>query len=820
MVLGPACSARREQPTTQPTTVPAEPLSILHFPPDQDRVVIPLTMGNGFFVTKDVTINGRSFDGWWLIDTGAFFSAVDEQIAREMMLPIVEDDIPWLDGVKLDFFRIDSLTVGPVEFTEHAIFSLDLKALGQGIRLDLAGILGSDIWGGMPFCVDYQQHTLELFNPNTFEPPSTCKKYPIVFDRSDRGENRYLLANPFIGHAAIEGSVNADLSCKMLIDTGLNTPIVHHENFIDLHPTLLDESHPESLGLFGLPNKTDIRRTLTESVTVFEQTVATPKGGLAQLDHESPETQQATIGGPVIRNFRLTFDYAHETVWVEWKPFPTVRQQLATGLDPNARSISGSTPLHRAATDGDADAFDALLAAGARTWTPDARGLALLHLAADGGNPEIVARALTDRPADIHARTRGEATPLMLAARKAPTEVIEMFIEAGADVNARNARGGAVIHHAIPFYNQAALEVLIQVGADINVRTKKGIAPLALSAATGNFPAFKRLEDAGARADSMPDGLTLLHAAAQGDNIELFEYIRQSRNIDISVLADNGATPLHTAARTGAIDAARHLLDAGADPTIETRSGMTPLLLAAEAGHTEIVELLISAGADVNAVGYGDSQTALSRAILFGHHKTAIALLEAGADATIANDSGNTPLHAAAYRGHHGIHKALLKEDVDIDAQGEPDNKTALMLAAETGHERNVMLLLQAEADPTLRTKRGATILWHGVYGGNIWVLKRLLEYDIDINAQFDSNQITVLMLAAHKGQPEIVHALLEAGADPTLEDTDRKRAWNHSSGPGRWEIRDMLEASEKSFIPQTHPTQPTTQPTSSPPDR
>jgi len=42
VALCPACSSRHEQTTTQPATNPVDHLSVLHFPPDQDQVVLPL----------------------------------------------------------------------------------------------------------------------------------------------------------------------------------------------------------------------------------------------------------------------------------------------------------------------------------------------------------------------------------------------------------------------------------------------------------------------------------------------------------------------------------------------------------------------------------------------------------------------------------------------------------------------------------------------------------------------------------------------------------------------------------------------------------
>ena len=63
------------------------------------------------------------------------------------------------------------------------------------------------------------------------------------------------------------------------------------------------------------------------------------------------------------------------------------------------------------------------------------------------------------------------------------------------------------------------------------------------------------------------------------------------------------------ASRNGNVDAARALLEAGADVDARNADGITALMMAAARGHVEVVHVLLEAGADVdarNAVG-GDA---------------------------------------------------------------------------------------------------------------------------------------------------------------------------------------------------------------------
>src|SRR5258708_32074099 len=63
----------------------------------------------------------------------------------------------------------------------------------------------------------------------------------------------------------------------------------------------------------------------------------------------------------------------------------------------------------------------------------------------------------------------------------------------------------------------------------------------------------------------------------------------------------SGLTPLMWAARTGAVDAMKTLLDGGADPTVrDVRNGWTPLFHAIHTRQVKAVRLLLDRGVDPN----------------------------------------------------------------------------------------------------------------------------------------------------------------------------------------------------------------------------
>ncbi len=108
--------------------------------------------------------------------------------------------------------------------------------------------------------------------------------------------------------------------------------------------------------------------------------------------------------------------------------------------------------------------------------------------------------------------------------------------------------------------------------------------------------------------------------------------------------SNDGFTALHLAAFFGQEDAARLLVERGADVNIVARHAtivVTPLHSAAAGAHSAIVKLLLEAGADPNARQDGGF-TPLHSAAQNDDRESVEALLEAGADPA-ANDEGASP---------------------------------------------------------------------------------------------------------------------------------------------------------------------------------
>jgi hypothetical protein len=104
---------------------------------------------------------------------------------------------------------------------------------------------------------------------------------------------------------------------------------------------------------------------------------------------------------------------------------------------------------------------------------------------------------------------------------------------------------------------------------------------------------------AGAAIDSLDtrrseNGRRALNWAALNDKADAIRFL-VARGAAVNIANLTGFTPLHHAAESGSVNAAKALLDAGADPTWPNNMGETPLDVAVRTSHLEVAAVLRAA---------------------------------------------------------------------------------------------------------------------------------------------------------------------------------------------------------------------------------
>ncbi|MDX2476377.1 MAG: ankyrin repeat domain-containing protein, partial [Gammaproteobacteria bacterium] len=196
-----------------------------------------------------------------------------------------------------------------------------------------------------------------------------------------------------------------------------------------------------------------------------------------------------------------------------------------------------------------------------------------------------------------------------------------------------------------------------------------------------------------------------------------------------------------------------------------------------------IVELLLVAGADINGRARQDYTahphefTPLINAVKNGRSAAVTLLLAKGADPTLADQDGSTPLHYLALSWKpEKMEKAidlLLEAGADIDAR-DRTGRTPLMMTAYNNRdqEKASAMLLAKGADPNLTDNKGNTFLHQLVAGSSSKDPTQTIALLTKRGATLDqSNRIgsSALIRAVKIQDVALVKQLLAAGADPNI---------------------------------------------------
>jgi ankyrin repeat protein len=230
-----------------------------------------------------------------------------------------------------------------------------------------------------------------------------------------------------------------------------------------------------------------------------------------------------------------------------------------------------------------------------------------IHELLGPGRTRDISRAqelLRSDPKLVSARdAQLQQTPLQIAARYGPVEMVDLLIRMKADVNA-TAYNGFTPLHVTESKDIAAL--LINAGADLDKQDNWGKTPLQKAAQSGLTPVVEAILESGYPCD-------LTSAVMLGKRDLAIRLVKENpaalKRRHATANLWGGDTPLAVAAGQGDLELVKVFLDAGADVnegTVMPNAGLgkaTALTNAVWGGHKEVVELLLRRGASTEVVG-------------------------------------------------------------------------------------------------------------------------------------------------------------------------------------------------------------------------
>jgi uncharacterized protein len=201
----------------------------------------------------------------------------------------------------------------------------------------------------------------------------------------------------------------------------------------------------------------------------------------------------------------------------------------------------------------------------------------------------------------------------------------------------------------------------------------------------------------------------------------------------------------------------------------------------------------------LSGCGGGDDRPAggeLARAAGRGDLEAVNGLLRRCASPDDRGEGDRTAVTAAAYAGSPAVVRALVDAGADVDLQDDT-RSNAFLAVGETGNVDVLREVLRGRPD-LMRTNRfGGTALIPAADRGHVEMVRALLQTDVDIDHVNDLGWTALLeAVILGDGGPahqEIVRLLVAAGARTDLADRDGVTPLEHARSRGYDEIAQLL---------------------------
>ncbi|XP_034166453.1 espin-like protein [Pangasianodon hypophthalmus] len=257
-----------------------------------------------------------------------------------------------------------------------------------------------------------------------------------------------------------------------------------------------------------------------------------------------------------------------------------------------------------------------------------------------------------------------------------------------------------------------------------------------------------------------------IQAAREGD-LEALRVLRASGGLTPGIADDQGATPVHHAARGGRMDCLCFLVrEANFKGNARARNGATAAHDAAATGHVQELQWLLGHGECRLEDQDGEGATAVHLAARFGRADALQWLLTAGGSAELQTHCGALPVHYAAASGDLTCLKLLTSHSPQCVDHQMHTGATPLYLACQEGHLHVVEFLVKdCGANVHLQARDGMSALHAAAHMGHHALVVWLASFtDVDLSCQ-DVNGATALHFAASEGHHRILERLLLMGA-------------------------------------------------------
>ena len=252
------------------------------------------------------------------------------------------------------------------------------------------------------------------------------------------------------------------------------------------------------------------------------------------------------------------------------------------------------------------------------------------------------------------------------------------------------------------------------------------------------------------------------------------------------------------------VDAARDLIERGADVNAKDATEQSAYLIATSEGFSELLRLTLDHGADVASL---DSYrgTGLIRAAERGHADIVGELIQRGVDIDHVNRLGWTGLHEALVfaeraggeargdeRDYVDTVRVLVAAGGDVTLRSRRDDRSPLELARESGLDAQAELIDAATSQGRVSRAEANRRLLDAAAGDDADAAALALRGGAELEARNDRGQ-TPLLVAAAADSTQVARLLTYLGADPDAVDDRSDTPWLVTGVTGSVQMLEIL---------------------------
>ena len=296
---------KQKNPTKQAN--PASPQSV-------KRISVEIPITNQIYVQARLN---NSEPMWFLLDTGATWSILDVDKAKELNIKSEGTrtlDLGQTNTVTTTFANDATLDISGVKVSVNVLAVMPAKFRHAP---QIVGLIGSDLFKRFVVKIDYTTKSIELFEPKTYKYAGRGEVLPIEIIE----EIPHITVNISKGN-------NSSLITKLLVDTGAAQTIMLYEPFVEKNKLLESTEGTIKLRAGGLGGGSFNYKVRAKAVKIGSISFDDPLINLS-TGRGAADRRDGILGNGLLDRFNVIIDYSRKQVILE----PTQRLNVPTDFD-------------------------------------------------------------------------------------------------------------------------------------------------------------------------------------------------------------------------------------------------------------------------------------------------------------------------------------------------------------------------------------------------------------------------------------------------------------------------------------------------------